>query len=352
MASRYEIRDRPASLPPLRVKRKDARAKLDHNKYAKSLFALKDRLVTSDFVALMGELFHPEQRPKRGFWDLGFWSGGSARADRPTPDAVTFIQLKDFRSAAETFQVDTRWSDQLLQYTDIWSDAPRNTETADPEFREKWREIERDVNAKLLGQSRAESDRLQGLVSAFEESHGVSLDVLETTTMFVCRQCNRQAISGKFKKAKCDCGEQIASLSDVDQVPLSAPAPGIQAIWTENMWLEEGIAYQFRAHKYDAESGLQVLGGSGVDHEVDVIAERGRPSARVFCECKHREIRPNDVLVFAGKVRDIGGQAAMIFTTATSVDDRVQRLARANGVQIVHSVIDKPQEGWAEVLRL
>ena len=347
MSGQYEIRERPASLPPLRVKRKDARAKLDHDKYAKSLFSLRDTLVTSDFVKLMDTLCDGD-RPTRGHSGVYLRCFSDAHESAHHDLRSYARDLMSCRGQATYHQFLVTW--MLSGYSDVWSDVVRKTEAEDPGFREKWRSMERDVNERLLTQSKDESDRLQDLVSGFEENNGVSLDILETTTVFVCRQCNRQALRGKFKKAKCDCGGQIASLSDVEQVPLAALAPAVQAIWTENMWLEEGIAYQFRAHRYEAESGLQVLGGSGGDHEIDVIAQRGRPPTRIFCECKHREIKPNHVLVFAGKVRDIGGQAAMMFTTATSVDDRVRRLARANGIQVVDSVLDKPAEEWATIL--
>lgn len=187
------------------------------------------------------------------------------------------------------------------------------------------RAADRYLNARFLQLSRDKSDRVQALVSGFEETHGVSLDVLETTTVFVCRQCEREISRGKFKKGRCKCGESIMSPSDAEQIPLAVLAPAVCTIWDENTWLEEGIAYQFRVAKYDAQTGLQVLGGSGVDHELDVIAERRLPAMRVFCECKHRGIKPNDVLVFAGKLRDIGGQASIMFTTTASVDEAVLR---------------------------
>ncbi len=96
MSGGYEIRDRPVSLPPLRVKRKDSRAKLDYDKYAKSLFGLNKMLVTLGFVELMRELCGPSQRPSGADW-----RDQLARRLRPPEgddlgsDAIPYLRMQD-----------------------------------------------------------------------------------------------------------------------------------------------------------------------------------------------------------------------------------------------------------------
>jgi predicted RNA-binding Zn-ribbon protein involved in translation (DUF1610 family) len=291
----------------------------------------------------MQELFKEEHQARRpdAMWRSALLRSMEERAARPSWSDRIVVHAGPPPEDEEV---------EFVSLVRSWSDMRPNIEKHHPDFAATLREVEKAARSEAIKWLKENSDRVQATISTFEENQAVSIDILEFATMFVCPHCGRTFARGKFKKGTCKCGVDIFNPKEAEQVPLARPAASVEQIWTQNIWLEEGTACHFRSNGFEAETGLQVLGGSGVDHEIDIIAHRGRPPQRVFCECRHREVKPNDVLVFAGKLRDIGGQTAMMFTTATAVDEVVRRLATANGVRIVDSVLDKPKQEWDKIL--
>lgn len=336
MARAFLVHDKPSALPPLRIKRKGARDELLRDRHVKSLLGLGGKLLTGDFVGLLQELF-PVQAVGPPMWSL---------------IARTFAPLEPLKTQM-TFELpNDLFTNSVFRVSasSMFDKAIGILETSEQPANVAWKVFENNMREAAIERSIKSSDQLQSLISAFETKVGADIAVTTTVTLYVCPKCKSELGRGKFRQAKCTCGQKAERPSDAQQIALTVLADEVKPFWADNIWLEEGVAYHFRRERFDVITGINVLGGSGVDHEIDILAHRTKPVLRVFCECKHREIKPNDVLVFAGKVRDIGGQAAMMFTTAASVDDRVRRLARANGVQVVESVLGKPVEEWAGIL--
>jgi hypothetical protein len=90
--------------------------------------------------------------------------------------------------------------------------------------------------------------------------------------------------------------------------------------------------------------GYDVLGNSGVWHEIDIIAYCKNDNYRFFCECKNSEINEKDVFIFSGKMIDIGGTRGYILTTSNNISDKISRLARSKNIDVIKGVLGKDSE--------
>lgn len=108
-----------------------------------------------------------------------------------------------------------------------------------------------------------------------------------------------------------------------------------------NYWLEFAIDYILKRKKLITLVGYEILGNSGVCHEIDNIAYCPNENYRFFCECKNSEVKESDIFIFSGKMIDIGGNKGYIFTTSENVSDEIKRLARSKNIDIIENVLNK-----------
>jgi len=111
-----------------------------------------------------------------------------------------------------------------------------------------------------------------------------------------------------------------------------------------NYWFEHGVDYILRKKNLHTLVGYDVLGNSGVWHEIDNIAYYKNENYRFFCECKNSEVSEKDIFIFSGKMIDIGGISGYIFTTSKNVSKEIKRLARSKNIEIIEDVLKKDLE--------
>jgi hypothetical protein len=188
------------------------------------------------------------------------------------------------------------------------------------------------------------STQIQNDLSNFEENIKIDLSVLPVTTVCLCKNCNKIISWGKFKSTKCSCGEDINNPSQVDQIPIYHFTENIINFIKNNYWFEYGIDYILRKKNLQTRVGYDVLGNSGVWHEIDIIAYCKNDNYRFFCECKNSEINEKDVFIFSGKMIDIGGTRGYILTTSNNISDKISRLARSKNIDVIKGVLGKDSE--------
>ena len=118
-----------------------------------------------------------------------------------------------------------------------------------------------------------------------------------------------------------------------------------------NMWLEHGIDYLLRRKNFRTMCGIYVLGHSGVQHEIDNIADFASENLRILCECKNQDITVNEVFIFSGKMSDIGCTRGYIFTTSFNINKEIVQLARSKNITIVESVLEKKENKIIEEIK-
>jgi hypothetical protein len=154
----------------------------------------------------------------------------------------------------------------------------------------------------------------------------------------------------KFQRGKCHCDSEINSPSKVEKVSLCQIRPAVVSFYTENLWLEEGASYQFKRLNFEVMTGCNILGSSGIWHEIDVLAEDPGRNIRVGCECKNRGVGLSDIYVFNCKLRDIGITRGIIVTTSKEIHRNIWLATESNMIRVCTSALDKPEDEWKTIL--
>jgi len=356
----------PAGLTPLAVKAKPSREEVLADDGVQSLLATKELLLTEAchrFLSSAALLSSAEHVPAADAWfpPLEVIRALVSQDWLPWVEAYSALgALSGVREVISATGKPGSWvtADESKRF--VRESATRLTRTLDrwmqeqsknsPEVRNYLVSLAKQLNRSLLDSRQEASNELEALVEKFGDDRHVSLCVLEPVVLYLCPNCKAALSEGKFRKVNCSCGQAINSPRAVEKVSVCRIRSSVLAFYTENMWLEEGVAYQFRRLNFEARTGLNVLGSSGVWHEIDVLAESPKKRARLACECKSRMLKLEDVYVFAGKLRDIAIGHGVVITTAKDVSRDVQLAARANAIKICHGALDKPAEEWKAVL--
>ncbi|KUK66636.1 MAG: hypothetical protein XD85_0079 [Parcubacteria bacterium 34_609] len=186
------------------------------------------------------------------------------------------------------------------------------------------------------------SEKIENAICEYEEKNKkVRLDILSSTNFYFCNKCNKIVSKMKFTPKKCLCGEEIDKLSKVDKKSISHFNENLLNFINSNYWLEFGVGHLLKQNNFRILIGYDVLGNSGVCHEIDNIVYCPNENFRFFCECKNTDVKENDVFIFSGKMLDIGGTRGYIFTTAENTSENIKRLARSKNINIIENVLNK-----------
>jgi len=316
-------------LPPLRINRRAARLGIEESPDVKALIETK-LLLDPAFIAVVAELL---TRTKQMAKEVE--NAQREDFDLSTLNLAVGTSLVLPPSGLVTQIVSSSPSVNLS--SQYWQEC--STRILNPEDFKKWVIEER---AKTVRQVIAISNDIQNKVSGFESERHREFPILITTTLYVCRECSRIVSAESFHALRCQCGREISTIESVLQVPIRQLGQNMTRFIESNYWLEHGVAHVLRQKNIDTLVGLEVLGHSGVWHEIDVIGESRQLNYRILCECKNSDLKAGDVFTFFGKMSDIGCTRGYMFTTNSEVSLLIFRLARSKNISIVANVMQRP----------
>ena len=183
--------------------------------------------------------------------------------------------------------------------------------------------------------------QIEDSINHFEQKKGINLDILSSSSVYFCKKCNKILSIDKFKQQKCICEEEITRVSQTEQIPIHHFNQNVINFLEYNYWLEFAFDYILKRKNLITLIGQEVLGNSGVCHEIDNIAYCPKENYKIFCECKNSEVKESDIFIFSGKMIDIGGTKGYIFTTSEKVSDKIKRLARSKNIDIIENVLNR-----------
>jgi hypothetical protein len=185
------------------------------------------------------------------------------------------------------------------------------------------------------------SEKIEDTICEFEAGDKkVKLDILSSTNFYFCNKCNKIISKMKFTPKKCLCGEEVDKVSKVDKRSISHFNENLVNFINSNYWLEFGVGHLLKQSNFITLIGYDVLGNSGVCHEIDNIVYC-LDNFRFFCECKNADVKENDIFIFSGKMIDIGVTRGYVFTTAKNTSENIKRLARSKNIDIIENVLNK-----------
>ncbi len=192
---------------------------------------------------------------------------------------------------------------------------------------------------KLISEVITSSHKLEEIIDDFEKAKGLkknTLDILTNNKFYSCGDCSRILASKYFKKTECVCGKSVENHASSREISFLKMSDSMVKFIVNNIWLEHG-AEQF-LNDYQTECGVYVTGSSGVMHEIDVIAQKG--NHRLLIECKAKEIKTNDILIFYGKMMDLGISHGFIFTVDGQISEHVKKLSKSKNIVIISNILE------------
>ncbi|MCH7883091.1 hypothetical protein IIA95_01595 [Patescibacteria group bacterium] len=211
----------------------------------------------------------------------------------------------------------------------------------DAEIKNRLLQAQKELNQKLKNKIKLISNQIQSGLDNFERKHRVELDILETLNLYFCKACKKIVFLDRFRATTCECNNKLSNPSDCQTADIHKFGGDVIKFIENNVWLEFGMDYLLKKQGFETQCGVNILGHSGIVHEIDNYAEQKANKLRVFGECKNTDISVGNVLVFAGKMQDIGCYKGFIFTTALGTSKDVIHLARSKHIGIIEQVLEK-----------
>jgi len=110
--------------------------------------------------------------------------------------------------------------------------------------------------------------------------------------------------------------------------------PSIKQLWSQNIWAEEYAASLIRSlEDWRTWTHVYVLGGSGILHEIDVLAIK--KGYILIAECKTGRITREEVFNFWTKVSDIKSHLSILFLTGELPDPETREFLSKNPAIVV-----------------
>ncbi|MFA6407302.1 MAG: restriction endonuclease [Candidatus Paceibacterota bacterium] len=198
------------------------------------------------------------------------------------------------------------------------------------------------------------SDDLEDELSNFRTLKNLNISTLIHTNLYYCPDCAEIFRKDTFYSGKCYCGKQLSRVSETNQDSIACISDDVEIFVKNNMWLEHGVERQFSINGYNTACGVNIMGSSGVSHEVDVLAESASKNKRIIGECKNREIDISDVFKLYGQMADTGCNIGFIFSTGVVQDPQksrqVFRLASSKNIRIIDGILENTSERLNELI--
>jgi len=109
---------------------------------------------------------------------------------------------------------------------------------------------------------------------------------------------------GEFKGSrKCVYCKNSITRDEVKRHPIHEVIPTIEEVWRTGLWLEEYVASILRSLEWQTWTRVNILGTSGIRHEVNLLAIK--KGFVLVGECKTGKVSREDVFTFSTKMTDL-----------------------------------------------
>jgi phosphoribosyl-ATP pyrophosphohydrolase len=323
-------------LPPLSLNKNEKRLKLEQDTFVKSLLDSK-LLLTKDLNQLLSNLLGLSKQIENKLKEL-------KKVDSFFLDKVSDKLL----SSKKKYNMFSSLSLSKLKELSSISDKKALMKKLKEEAKKLVIANLKEKNKETTIEIKDLSDQVQKTLDNFERKTKVDINILETINYYTCKNCGIFAYEGRFHNSTCYCGVKIEEPSKCSLISISKLSQSVISFFGNKSGLEYGIDYLFKKKNFSTKCGIHILGHSGNFHEIDNLAELSRKHLRVLCECKTSDIIINDVMIFSGKMGDIGCTRGYMFTTSFGVSEEVKQLARVNNITVVEQVLEKDEDDILE----
>lgn len=214
------------------------------------------------------------------------------------------------------------------QFTAILKQAEKELETKKSQ----------ETREKIAKTSSEMEDLLDGFKSEYKDSE---ISILNKKTLYFCKNCSNLYTIDEFRSGECKCKIVLKSSSNTSKDSTTIVDNNVMKFVQQNMWLEHGVEILFSETGFNTVCGVNVLGNSGVWHEIDILAEKNKERIRTMVECKTGPINLSILFNVYSKMNDLGLNKAYVFSTALTDSIMVSRFAQAKNIVIFEQILEQ-----------
>lgn len=219
-----------------------------------------------------------------------------------------------------------------------------------PELRDIEYENKEELNNTILEEFKNISEKCEELVHEFSSPRGLSAELLTTRAIYLCSECGKLISIDSPSSGTCRCGENISGRSDREKHYIEVLDENFESIAKDDMFLEFAMERIFRKMQFETESGVNIQGKSGIEHELDVLADDRQEQKRCLVECKAKAIGLNEIILFNQKCEDIGCDLKILATTEGLKGDREKRFAESKSILVIDNFYERDVDEIADIL--
>ena len=150
----------------------------------------------------------------------------------------------------------------------------------------------------------------------------------EPSVLFVCSKCKSILYENEISTKKClSCNRKITEES-VQRIPIVKVPLEIRQVWQSNLWFEAYFAHLLQKLRFKTWTGIHVMGTSGIQHEVDVLAIKN--GTVIMSECKTGKVSRNDVFNFCTKLGDVKTHVSILALIKDLPEPETREFVRKN----------------------
>jgi hypothetical protein len=183
--------------------------------------------------------------------------------------------------------------------------------------------VKGEINTKQL---KNYESNLQSIAKKIKEKTGFR--ILEPSTLFICPNCKVVLDEKEIDSKKClSCNKEIG---EAERIPIYKVGENIKKIWFNNLWFEAYVGKLLEKLGWKTWVSVNVIGTSGVLHQIDVLAIHKSKGTVLVAECKTGKVSRNEVFNFCTKIGDIKAHMAILALIDELPDPATREFVRKN----------------------
>lgn len=245
--------------------------------------------------------------------------------------------LKDFTDAVNSSLMSKIFEDEI---GDSLKRAMKKLSKEDIESlrSEMMRNLVGTIDEKSVESS---NERLLSLGTKLKKRMGP--EILVPADLLLCPKCKTLISATDFVgETKCYVCQIDVSRKNVKRINIYRMNDKVKKVWEKNLWFEAYFAGLLRKLCCETWTGVNIMGASGILHEVDVLAIRDETV--IACECKTGRVSRNDIFNFYTKASDLKAHISILAMIHGFPEPETKRFVKKNPAIISLENMGKREE--------
>jgi rubrerythrin len=193
-------------------------------------------------------------------------------------------------------------------------------------------EMPKELVPDLLFRVKGEADEKQ--IRAYEKElqltdqelrAKIGFSLVVPSTLFVCPKCHVIVYAKEINEGKCViCGKEL-SIKTLKRISVYHVSDEIKEVWNSKLWFEAYLAELLKKIGFRTWVHVNVMGASGILHEIDVLAINRKNRTVIACECKTGKVSRGEIFNFCTKTDDLKSHISILALLGELPDPETRR---------------------------